>query len=81
MYHLIIFTPHIQTGNLVAFNRQRHKISLNSKDPDDVLVARRAFMSNGFTGYICKQCGLIVFDYLNPKTCSINYMCHKLKRG
>ncbi|MBP1925098.1 putative RNA-binding Zn-ribbon protein involved in translation (DUF1610 family) [Sedimentibacter acidaminivorans] len=61
-------TGYLQTGNLVAFNKQRHKISLNSKDPEDVMVSRRAFTSNDFTGYICKQCGLIVFDYLNPKT-------------
>lgn len=37
------------------------------EDPDDVMIARRAFASNDFAGYICNQCGLIVFDYLNPK--------------
>ncbi|MDD4496238.1 MAG: PF20097 family protein, partial [Eubacteriales bacterium] len=24
---------YLQTGNLIAFNKQRHKISLNPKDP------------------------------------------------
>ena len=59
---------YLQTGNLIAFNKQRHKISLNPKDPEDVMVARKSFLSNDFAGFICKQCGLICFDYINPKT-------------
>ena len=26
---------YLQTGNLIAFNKQRHKISINPKDPED----------------------------------------------
>lgn len=59
---------YLQTGNLIAFNKQRHKISLNSKAPEDVMIARKTFMSNDFSGSICKQCGLICFDYLNSRT-------------
>lgn len=58
---------YLQTGNIIAFNKKRHKISLNSKDPEDVMVARKTFLSNDFSGNICKECGLICFDYLNPK--------------
>ena len=59
---------YLQTGNLIAFNKQRHKVSINSNDPEDVMIARKAFLSNDFSGDICKKCGLVCFDYLNPKT-------------
>ena len=59
---------YLQTGNLVAFNKERHKISINPKDAEDVMVSRKAFLSNDFEGFICKRCGIICFDYLNPKT-------------
>ncbi len=53
---------YLQTGNLIAFNKQRHKLSLNSDDPKDVMIARKAFSSNDYGGYICKACGLVVLD-------------------
>lgn len=55
----------LQTANIVAFNRTRHKISLNPKDEADVMIARKAFTGTDFQGYICKECGLVVFDYKN----------------
>ena len=58
-------TGFLQTCNIVAFNKTRHKVSLNPKDQDDVMIAKKAFLSNDFEGYICKECGLVVFDYKN----------------
>ena len=29
----------LQAGNIIAFNKTRHKISLNPKDKDDVMIA------------------------------------------
>lgn len=55
----------LQAGNLMAFNKQRHKISLNPKDEEDVIIARKAFTASDFNGWICKECGLVVFDYKN----------------
>lgn len=55
----------LQTANIVTFNRTRHKISLNPKDEADVMIARKAFTGTDFQGYICKECGLVVFDYKN----------------
>ena len=52
----------LQAGNIIAFNKTRHKISLNPKDKDDVMIARKSFTSTDFHGYICKECGLVVFD-------------------
>ncbi len=55
----------LQAGNLLAFNKQRHKISLKSKDEEDVMIAQKAFTSADFNGWICKECELVVFDYKN----------------
>ena len=59
---------YLQTANLIAFNKCRHKFSLNSKDPEDVMISRKVFTSNDFEGYICRNCGLIIFDYISPIT-------------
>lgn len=56
----------LQAGNLIAFNRTRHKVSINPKDSEDVLIAKKAFTATDFNGYICKSCGLVVFNYKNP---------------
>ena len=55
----------LQAGNLIAFNKQRHKVSLNPKDDEDVTIAKKAFTGSDFNGWICKECGLVVFDYKN----------------
>ncbi|WP_298032286.1 PF20097 family protein [uncultured Dysosmobacter sp.] len=52
-----------QTGNRLAFNRQRHKLSLNPKDGEDVMIAKKSFASSDFHEWICKPCGMVVFDY------------------
>lgn len=56
----------LQTGNLIAFNKQRHKLSLNPKDEEDVMISQRTFRSSDFNGWICKECGIVVFDYKLP---------------
>ncbi|MBC8545446.1 hypothetical protein H8711_00650 [Clostridiaceae bacterium NSJ-31] len=56
----------LQAGNLLAFNKKRHKLSLNPKDPEDTMIARKAFTATDFSGFICKECGLVIFDYKNP---------------
>ena len=55
----------LQAGNMIAFNKTMHKISLNPKDKDDVLIAKNLYMSTNFHGYICIECGLVIFDYKN----------------
>lgn len=55
----------LQAGNIIAFNKTRHKLSLNPKDQDDVMIASKAIFSTDFNGFICKACGLVVFDYKN----------------
>ena len=58
----------LQTEKLIAFNKTRHKISLNPKDEDDIMIARKALTGTDFQGFICKECGLIIFDYKNGVT-------------
>lgn len=58
----------LQTGNLLAFNKQRHKLSLNPKDEADVMIVKKSFASSDFHGWICKPCGIVVFDYQNVIT-------------
>lgn len=58
-------TGFLQAGNLIAFNKTRHKVSLNPKDSDDVMIARKSFTASDFNGFLCKDCGLVVFDYKN----------------
>lgn len=58
----------LQAGNLMAFNRQRHKLSLNPKDAEDVMIVKKSFTSADFHGWICKGCGVVVFDYKNMMT-------------
>ena len=55
----------LQTGNIIAFNKTRHKISLNPKHEDDVMIAKKTLISNDFHAFICKECGLVCFDYKN----------------
>ena len=55
----------LQTQKLVEFNKTRHKISLNPEDDEDVMIARKAFTGTDFQGFICQECGLVVFDYKN----------------
>lgn len=58
----------LQSGNLMAFNKERHKVSLNPKDPEDVMIAQKSFTASDFKGFICKDCGFVVFDYKNILT-------------
>ncbi|MDO4268966.1 MAG: PF20097 family protein [Eubacteriales bacterium] len=56
---------YLQTAKILAFNKNRHRISMNSECEDDVMIARKAFAGTDFPGFICKDCGLILFDYKN----------------
>ena len=42
----------LQAGNIIAFNKTRHKLSLNPKDQDDVMIASKAIFSTDFNGFI-----------------------------
>ena len=58
----------LQAGNLMAFNKRRHKLSLGPKYPGDTLIVSKAFTATDFNGFICRDCGFVLFDYRNPIT-------------
>ena len=47
---------YLQTERIVAFNKRKHKISMNPECEDDVMIVRKAFMGTDFSGFICKEC-------------------------
>ena len=42
---------YLQTTKIVAFNKRKHKISMNSECENDVMIARKAFAVNRFPGF------------------------------
>ena len=56
---------YLQTTKIVEFNKRKHKISMNSECENDVMIARKAFAGTDFPGFICKECGMVLFDYKN----------------
>lgn len=58
-------TGFLQAGNLMAFNKTRHKLFLTPKEEEDVTIVQKAFTNADFSGFICKDCGLVTFDYKN----------------
>lgn len=58
---------YLQSDKRMAFNKHIHKISLKPKDEQDVLIVNNTIFASKFTGFICKDCNLIVFDYSNAK--------------
>lgn len=59
-------TGYLQGKNLLAFNKERHKLSINSKDKEDVMIVKNFAAGADFCGFICRDCGLVVFNYKNP---------------
>lgn len=57
----------LQSGERMAFNQHIHKLSLLSQDEEDTMIVNHTFGGSNFSGFICKNCRLIVFDYSNPK--------------
>ncbi|MFQ9924146.1 MAG: PF20097 family protein [Beduini sp.] len=54
---------YLQTNKIMAFNQHIHKLSLLPKDEGDLLIVNNTVRGANFKGFICKDCGLIVFDY------------------
>lgn len=57
---------YLQADKVMAFNKRIHRLSLNPKDKRDVLIVSHVFHASCFSGYICRNCGLVVFDDTNP---------------
>ena len=56
---------YLQGKNLLAFNKERHKSSINPQTSEDIMIVKNLIAGADFKGFVCRDCGLIVFDYKN----------------
>jgi len=60
----------LQVSEYAAFNRQRQIFSLRPDEEGEVQLTGDGFLSDhrgNFHGWICRDCGLILFDYTNNR--------------
>lgn len=62
-----MLTGYLQSDKRMAFNEHIHKFSLLPKDEKDVLIVNNIISASNFSGFICKDCKLITFDYSDSK--------------
>ncbi|MBR4959794.1 MAG: hypothetical protein IKY52_02740 [Clostridia bacterium] len=63
-------TGFLQVSEYAAFNRQRQIFSLRPDEEGEVQLTGDGFLSDhrgNFHGWICRDCGLILFDYTNNR--------------
>lgn len=60
----------LQISEYAAFNKQRQIWSLRPDEEGEVQITGDGFLSDhrgNFHGWICRDCGLILFDYTNNR--------------
>ncbi|MBQ4607424.1 MAG: hypothetical protein IJB15_12010 [Clostridia bacterium] len=60
----------LQISEYAAFNKQRQILSLRPDEEGEVQLTGDGFFSDhrgNFHGWICRDCGLILFDYTNNR--------------
>ena len=60
----------LQISEYAAFNKQRQIFSLRPDEEGEVQLTGDGFFSDhrgNFHGWICRECGLILFDYTNNR--------------
>lgn len=60
----------LQISEYAAFNKQRQIWSLHPDEEGEVQLTGDGFLSDhrgNFHGWICRDCGLILFDYTNNR--------------
>lgn len=63
-------TGFLQISEYAAFNKQRQIWSLRPDEEGEVQLTGDGFLSDhrgNFHGWICRDCGLILFDYTNNR--------------
>ncbi|MBR5445902.1 MAG: hypothetical protein IKV57_07260 [Clostridia bacterium] len=63
-------TGFLQISEYAAFNKQRQIFSLRPDEEGEVQLTGDGFLSDhggNFHGWICRDCGLILFDYTNNR--------------
>ena len=56
----------IQGGRTLVFNQKQYRVSIAPRKEGDVEIVWNLAADADFHGFICTDCGLVVFDYEHP---------------
>lgn len=56
----------LQGGRTLVFNQKQYRVSIAPRKEGDVEIVWNLAADADFHGFICTDCGLVVFDYEHP---------------
>ena len=56
----------LQGGRTLVFNQKQYRVSIVPRKEGDVEIVWNLAADADFHGFICTDCGLVVFDYEHP---------------
>ena len=56
----------LQGGRTLVFNKKQYRVSIAPRKEGDVEIVWNLAADADFHGFICTDCGLVVFDYEHP---------------
>ena len=56
----------LQGGRTLVFNQKQYRVSIAPRKEGDVEIVWNLAAAADFHGFICTDCGLVVFDYKHP---------------
>ena len=56
----------LQGGRTLVFNQKQYRVSIAPRKEGDVEIVWNLSADADFHGFICTDCGLVVFDYEHP---------------
>ena len=56
----------LQCGRTLVFNQKQYRVSIAPRKEGDVEIVWNLAADADFHGFICTDCGLVVFDYEHP---------------
>ena len=56
----------LQGGRTLVFNQKQYLVSIAPRKEGDVEIVWNLAADADFHGFICTDCGLVVFDYEHP---------------
>ena len=56
----------LQGGRTLVFNQKQYRVSIAPRKEGDVEIVWNLAADADFRGFICTDCGLVVFDYKHP---------------
>lgn len=56
----------LQGGRTLVFNQKQYRVSIAPRKEGDVEIVWNLAADADFHGFICTDCGLVLFDYKHP---------------